>query len=53
MKERAAFKILFLLYEFLSEDRCLFKRLQMLGSALVNYFVASVNSKPGEGEEPV
>lgn len=52
MKEGTAFKILFLLYEFLSEDRCLFK-LQMLGSALVNYFVASVKSKPGEGAEPV
>ena len=50
---RTAFKILFLVYEFLSEDRRLFKLLQMLGSALVDYFVASVDSKPGEGEEPV
>lgn len=53
VRARAAFKILFLVYEFLLEDRCLFKLLQMLGSALANYFVAGVNSKPGEGEEPV
>lgn len=53
MKEGTAFKILFLLYEFLSEDRCLFKLLQMLGSALVSYFVTSVKGKPGEGAEPV
>lgn len=53
VRARTAFKILFLVYEFLSEDRRLFKLLQMLGSALVDYFVASVDSKPGEGEEPV
>lgn len=53
MKESATFKILFLLYAFLSQDRCLFKLLQMLGSVLVSYFVASVKVKPGEREELV
>ena len=51
VRARTAFKILFLVYEFLSEDRRLFKLLQMLGSALVDYFVASVDSKPGEGNK--